>query len=84
MRRDLLPRAKPTSKGAMKTFQSSLVSNLLLPHRHVGTIISDVWVEGRKRRAEDYERRLLGLEVRLKVCARTFAGHCENMSAKGT
>jgi hypothetical protein len=50
-----MPSTESTSEGSMKTFLPSLIPYLLLPHRHIRAIITNVGISRRKRRAENYE-----------------------------
>jgi hypothetical protein len=65
----------------MKTLQTPLIPNLLLPDRHIGSIISNIGVAWWERSSEDYEWRLLGLEIGLIGCAGPFTGHFGDIDA---
>lgn len=72
------PCTKATGKSAMQTLQAPLVSNLLLPHRHIRAVVANVRVEGGEGGPEGYEGGLLGLKICFEIRTRPFARHGED------
>jgi hypothetical protein len=59
----------------MESFSAPLIRHLLLPHRHEGSIVANVGIKRRKRRAKQDVGGLQLLQISLVCGSRTLQGH---------